>query len=439
MTAMYSPSSASKHIVRLRLVNQGVDLTRWSSFQFASNFLTPTDAWSCTVEGLYLGEKERGAIQIGEEVRAYIDDKPLAAGRIDAVEVGDTSIRISGRDKLAAVVDSVADPRTEFKDGTTLAEFLKQIFAPYGWSTDDHFEIDNAANRDAKTGGVHSINTLTKSGKVKSAKALAKIKLHLLKPHNNEGLFKFASRVAERFGLYIWCSADGEKLIVGAPDYTQEPKYQLRRNSTGTTNILPDGTVRFDGTDQASVIIADGRSGGGEFGRGKMKAYCVNPYFGFDAENITYPSVVTILRTCPDAEPVAFFTEPFPNRTVEGPPRPVFLHDEDSKTPDELRFFVKRAMSELIRRSLVCNYHVEGLGQYVDGTFVPWDVDTVVDVRDEIAGVYERMYVLGRAFEVSRSGSMKTSLELVRLYSIAVPDEKPEPAKPKVSPFGQLS
>lgn len=434
MTTPYAPSSASKHVVRLRLVNQGVDLTRWSSFQFASNFLTPTDAWSCTVEGLYLGEKERGAIQIGEEVRAYIDDKPLAAGRIDAVEVGDTSIHISGRDKLAAVVDSVADPRTEFKDGTTLAEFLKQIFAPYGWSTDDHFEIDNAANRDAKTGGVYSINTLTKSGKVKSAKALAKIKLHLLKPHNNEGLFKFASRVAERFGLYIWCSADGEKLIVGAPDYTQEPKYQLRRNNTGTTNILPDSTVRFDGTDQASVIIADGRSGGGEFGRGKLKAFCVNPYFGFDRDGFIYDDINRIINGYPDAEQVTLVTQPFERRSLTFPPRPVFLHDEDSKSMDELRFFVKRTMSELVRRSLVCNYHVVGLGQYMDGTFVPWDVDTVVDVRDEIAGVYERMYVLGRSFDVSRSGSMKTSLELVRLYSIAVPDEKPEPEKPKVNP-----
>lgn len=428
MPSPYSPAAPDKQLVRVRIMDEQVDLTRWTSYSFASNFLTPADGWSCTVGDGHLDEKQKRALRLGARVRLYVAEAPLAEGYIDEIQVDATrssgvQYTIQGRDRLGAAVDAIADPRLEFKDGVTLAEFLREVFAPFGWVADDHFTIDARANRDAKAGGVRG-TPMTKGGKKKGPKPLASFVLHRLKPHNHEGLFRFAQRVTERFGLWIWPSADGEQLIIGAPDFEQAPRYQLRRRNDGTpgavsgTNIL-SGRVQFSSADQPSIIIADGSSGGGEFGRGQIKCYCVNPYFGFDDQGFTDDQVAALLRKYPEAQPVLFVTQPFTRRAPRMPPRPMFLHDEESKTQAQLNFFVRRTMSELLRRSLTCHYTVEGHGQEVEGGFAPWDVDTVVDVQDEVGGIAERMYVLGRTFEKSRAGGTFTHLELIRLYSIA--------------------
>jgi prophage tail gpP-like protein len=433
MARPYSPTPPDTQRIRLRVMDEQVDLTRWTSYSFASNFLTPSDGWSCTVADNLLPEKQLSALRIGARVRLYVDEFPLAEGYIDSVEIeasrqSGTTYSIHGRDRLGAAVDAVADPRTQFKDGATLAEFLKQIFEPFGWVGDDSFEIDSSANRDAKNGGIRG--TTTRTGK-KGTKPLKSFVLHQLKPHNHEGLFRFASRVSERFGLWIWPSADGEKLIVSKPDFEQEPAYKLWRTRDGNTNIL-SGTVKWDGTDQPSVIVADGFSGGGEFGKGRIKSLCINPYFGYEEGGFISDDVQAVLDKYPEAKRVDFVVQPFAIRAPRMPPRPVFLHDEESKTQEQLDFFVKRTMSELLRKSLVCHYTVEGHGQTVDGVFVPWDIDRVVEVQDEPGNVNERMWILGRTFEKSRSGGTFTNLELVRLYSIASGDQEELKAKPGV-------
>lgn len=424
MPMPYSPEAPDRQQIRLRLLDAQVDLTSWVEYSFNSNFLTPTDGWSCTVADHDLPAKQREGLAPGQRVRLYMADKPLAEGFVDSVTIsvsrnGGIEYTVEGRDRLGLVVDSVADPTKEYKPGTTLAEFLRDVFQPFGWNGDD-FEIDNDANRDAKTGGIRGVPT-TKGGKKKGPRPLKSFVLHQLKPHNHEGLFGFASRVTQRFGLWIWASADGDKLIVGRPDFEQAPRYQLRRNRQGTTNVL-DGTVKFDMSDQPSIIVADGFSGGGEFGKGRMKAFCVNPYFGVDLDGTVLPDVSAVISRFPEAEQVTLTVQPYTRRTILVPPRPMFLHDDESKTPEQLANFLRREMSLLLRKSLVCHYTVEGHGQVNGGAFTPWDVDTVVDVQDEVAGVSERMYVLSRTFTKSRQGGTHTKLELVRLNSIQFGD-----------------
>lgn len=427
MSTVYTPTAPDKQQVRLRVMDEHVDLTRWTSYSFSSDFLTPCDGWSMEIGDGNLDPRERKALRVGATVRLYVENFPLAEGYIDRIEIGadrgkGVTYAIHGRDRLAPVVDSVADPRVQFKTGTTLAEFLKKLLEPYGWVNDEHFIIDNVANRDAKTGGLRGAPL----PKRKSKKGrLSQFQIYQLKPHNHEGLFRFIERTVERYGLFVRVSADGNKIIVAAPDFEQPPRYKLIRDAKGNTNIL-GGTVVFDATDQPSVIVADGFSGGGEFGRGKVKAYCVNPYFGMDEQGFISDEVMNVLREYPEAQPIIFVTQPYAQKAPRIPPRPMFIHDEESKTPEQLEFFVKRTMSELLRKSLVCHYVVEGHGQNVDGVFTPWDVDTVVEVQDEVAGVNERMYVLGRTFDKSRQGGTTTKLELIRLYSIAAGEQEPE-------------
>lgn len=424
MPKPYSPAPPDKQLVRLRVMDEHVDLTRWTSYTFASNFLTPADGWSCTIGDGSLSERERNALTPGATVRLYVDQHPLAEGYIDSVSIeadrsGGIQYTVEGRDRLALAVDAIADPQLQFKKGATLAEVLRELFTPFGWVADDHFVIDNDANRNAKTGGIRGI-PMTKGGKKKGPKPLKDFVLHQLKPHNHEGVFAFASRITQRFGLWIWCSADGDTLIVSKPDFDQEPTYQLRR-TLGDTNVL-SGSVKFDMTDQPSVLIADGFSGGGEFGKSRIKSFCVNPYFGVDEDGFVLDDITQLLKKYPDAEQVTMTVQPYKRRRIGAPIRPMFLHDDESKTQEQLNNFVRREMSLLLRKSMTAHYTVEGHGQLLNNIFIPWDLDTVVEVHDDVAGVHERMYVVGRTFEKSRQGGTHTRLELVRLNSIQFGD-----------------
>lgn len=411
----YKPSAPDSQEVSLTLRESGTKVTGWTSYEVASNFLTPADSFHFTlgVDERGLPEGVRQHLKIGVAVRLHVEGRVLIDGYVDAIEVsadrgGGWTYSVRGRDRLGQALDCVADPAFQLKEGGSLAELLKRLFAPLGWSTDEHFKLDNAANRNAKA-GVRGISI----SKGKRHKPLKGFVLHQTKPYNHESVFHFASRVAQRHGLWIWASADGETLIVSEPDFEQEPIFSLRRSFDGTGNVV-SGTVTRDMTNQPSCIIADSYSGGGEFGKGRCRVHMNNPAFEIDLD-----SAVALFEKVPSGPQLLFSATPLKKETMR-PFRPMFLHDEESKTQEQLERYVRREMSLLVRQSLAANYQVEGHGQDVGGGFVAWAPDTLVDVFDEPAGLDEAMYVLGVHFSKGRGGGgTTTSLELIRLGSIA--------------------
>lgn len=437
MPDLYEPTPPDRQNVRVRFMEAAVDIDQWVSYSFHSHLLNPTDGFSFTIAGDNLTPRQRAALVARAWVRLYVDQMPLADGFVDIIDIGadrssGTVYEIEGRSRLGLTVDAGSDPTLSFKEGATLLDVMKGIFEPFGWVQIDAFSVDNQANRNAKTGGIRGIRT-TKGGKKKGPRPLKDFVQHQLKPHNHEGAYQFASRIAERHGLRIWGSADGEQIIVAAPDYEQEPTYRLRRTLDGRGNI-EGGRVRFDGTDQASIIIADGFSHSSEFGMSPIKAYCVNPYFGVDKDGFVLDEVSYLIKKYPNAQQVVMTVQPYTMRAIGEPMRPVYLHDDESKTQEQLNNFVRREMSLLLRKSLQCSYIVEGHGQTVGGIFVPWEIDTVVDVQDDIAGLHERLYIVGRSLEKSRSGGTHTRLELIRLHSLELGEPAEDAPKPKMKP-----
>lgn len=428
MPLPYSPSPPNADEVVLRIMDEHVTMTRWTEYHFASDFLTPSDGWTFTVADHTLPEEQLGALKLGARVRLQINAVPVCDGHIDKIRIsadrkGGVRYTIEGRDRLGLAMDGVADPQTIFNDGSTLADVLVQLFTPFGWSNrDEHYVINNDANRSAKTGEIRGAKTSRKG------KPLHKFVVHQLKPYNHESVFHFASRVSQRFGLWIWPTTDGEKLVVGKPDFEQVPLFQIRRNRDGTGNVVA-GDVDYDFTDQPSMIIADSFSGGGEFGKGRNKAYCINPAFGVtDDAGAVLPELKAVLEKHPDAKEVEFLKTPiFNRRTPKVPPRILYLHDDESKTQEQLENFVRREMSLLLRKSLVAKYTLEGHGQQdANDNFVLWATDTLVDVQDEIAGVHEHMYVLGVSYEKSKKAGTVTHVHLIRLHSIEFGEPPPE-------------
>lgn len=442
MSTAYHPDQPDLQTIQIVFPDSGgVVLDRWTSYNFSSDFITPTDSFTFEL-GLDEGglpEDQKNALRFGAKIELRMDNVILATGRIDAMEVNTdrssgSRYVVRGRDLLGQTLDAVADPTFHLKEGGTLADLLKRLFEPFGWSSDDHFKIDNAANRDAKT-GIRGTPTTKPSGgsgggkkkskkkrksKAKGGKGPQPLKsfvLHQTKPYNHESVFHFASRVAQRHGLWIWCSADGQSLVVGQPDFDQEAVFELRRSIDGSGNIL-SGTVAYDMTDQPSMIIADGFSGGGEFGKGRIKSYCIGPAVGYDDNGSPVEEVAKVLEKHPGAVEVKMPTKSFLLRGKGIPFRPMFLHDDESKTQEQLDNFVLREMSLLTRKAITAHYVVEGHGQTVDDKFIAWSTDMVVHVTDDAADLDEDMYVLGVHFSKSRSGGTTTRLDLIQLNTL---------------------
>lgn len=453
MPTYYAPTPPDGQEVRLRIMDGQVDLTQWTSYDFSSDFLTPSDSFSFQLGSEGLAEKQRAGLRLGARVRIYIDSITLAEGFIDSIEISATRgagvvYNIRGRDRLGQALDTCVDPAFQLKEGGTLADLVRRLYAPLGFVADEHFVVDPSANRDARS-GIRGVPT-AKTKKAKAAasavdlrrvvpaghviiqdpnvrelpgtniKPLKSFVLHQLKPYNHESVYAFSARVAQRHGLWIRVSADGEQLILAKPDYAQEPAFILHRSRTGTGNVI-DGTVRYEMTDQPTMIIADGFSGGAEFGKSRIKAFIVNPLLGLTDEGEYTDEVKGVLEKHPRAVENTLPAAAFPFRAADIPFRPMYLHDDESKTQEQLNNFVKREMSLRYRKSLHASYTVEGHGQTVNDRFITWVPDTVVEVIDEVAELRERMYVLGTHWTKSRGGSgTTTKIDLVRLNALVL-------------------
>jgi prophage tail gpP-like protein len=414
MGADFIPSHAESEQVALTLIERPLILKNWKSYEFSSHFLTPTDGWSFTIGAEDLDDETKQALRVGVRVSLTINGAVQAHGYIDAISIsasrsGGLEYTIQGRDTLAQAVDSCADPTQSLKEGMNLEQALVSLFAPFGWGSPDRFTVTNDASRGVKTGTARGVK-YTKGGRRKPPRPTMEYLLHQLRPHSREGVFEFASRIAQRFGLWIWSTASGEQLVVSKPAFDVDPYYVLRRNRKGTTNVL-DGTVHYNIADQPTLIVADGVSGGGEFGRGRIKTI-----MGNTAVFCTDPAYLKPFEKYPDAKRLLGHNFPTLMRVPRA--RTLYLHDDESQTQENLDAYVRREMALLQRRSITADYTVEGHGQNTPDGFVPWTVDTTVDVEDEVAGFFERMYVMGRTFRKSRDGGTSTHLELIRLYTL---------------------
>jgi prophage tail gpP-like protein len=402
-----------KEQITLRLMEAGVELKNWISYKFIDHFLNPSDSWSFKIGDPLIDDTTANALVPGNSIQLSINGTVQSTGIIDSVErkatrTGGLEWNIAGRDKLGQANDSNADPTLQIKPQQTALDLLKMYLGPFGWPNDSDYVIDNADNRAVMTNQKRGIKLTKKKGRpVKS------VVLHQLKPYPKEGCFEFVARILQRQGLWVWPTADGSQIVVGTPDFEQDPICRIIRQKGGFNNIL-DGTVRFDATDQPNIIIAEGSGGGGEWGHSRLRTIMANPTTFYRGAELYAP----VFAKFKDAKYLpskhSFYTVMY-TPTV----RILYLHDDESHTQQELDNFVYREMALRTRKSLTVHYTMEGHGQLLpDGSFVPWTVDTVVDVQDDVGGVHEPMWVLSRTLNKSRGSGTTTDLEMIRLYSL---------------------
>lgn len=383
-----------------------MQFTRFISIDYKQDFLTPSDAWSFSINQDELSDIDKIAIVPRTRVELYVDAQRQTVGYIDDIKIASsrtsgTVMTISGRDWLSPAVDCHVDPKSRFKSTMTYLDVVQEVFGPFGVHV---FADDNDANRNAITGSKYGVRTK------KNGSALKSVINHELKPYPNEGAFAFASRVTQRAGLWIWPAADGQTVVVGIPQFDQDARYQLRhRLDDGTKNNVMDSSVAQSSKDQPTAIIATGFGGGGEYAKSPLKGGIINPVIeAVDVSNIVdaYPEIQFL--------PIPTATSKAITPIAEPGARPLFKYDPESHTQDELNNFLYRELSMCMRKSLQARYTIEGyrLNQQAIA------IDTIIDVDDDRSNVHSPMWVLGRTLTKDVSGGTRTTLDLIRPGSL---------------------
>jgi prophage tail gpP-like protein len=410
--ALYDQSPADLGAVSIRFPNifvaggKNLAFNRFIHYDFHQDFLTPSDSWSWSVDLDELSDVDITAITPRARVELYVDDLRQTVGFIDDIRIrsarGSGSIMtITGRDWLSPAVDGHVDPKVRLKPNMSILDVVQASFEPFGMKA---VADDNTANRNAITGAKYGVRT-TKTGRVKKS-TLA----HQLKPYPNEGAFAFASRVTQRAGLWIWPAADGETVIVGTPEYDQDPRYQLRHRLSdgGVHSNVQESDVVQSGKNQPRAIIATGFGGGGEYAKSTLKGGIFNPVIqsSDDSDVINaYPEIKFLGLPTSD---VAF--EPI----TEPGARILYLYDPESHTQSQLESFIYRELSLCMRQSLQARYTIEG--HKLNGQAVA--IDTIIDVDDDKSNLHTPLWVLGRQMTKDVGGGTRTVLDLIRRGSL---------------------
>lgn len=279
----------------------GVDISTFISFRYSQHFLSPTSRFACEVAIDSLSDDARAVLVPGSKVEIFIDNAKQFTGYIEAVDTthndrhSGNTVLIDGRDAMMPLVQSQIDPTHHYPDNTPLEKLLRDIagewFTKFDVTNDENVLVQaNLALKQKRAAGK---STKTRRRRHSSPKALKQYPLPKSKPEHNDSYYQFLSRILNRLGLWPWTSADGDTLIVGKPNFDQDPVGQLRRkfpsaaggfgvsagiNLASAPNNIIRGGVRLDSSEQPSFIVARGNIPPKQVEHTKTRVVIGNPY-----------------------------------------------------------------------------------------------------------------------------------------------------------------
>jgi prophage tail gpP-like protein len=380
----------------------------FTGYEYEEDFLTPCDGSNFSVATDQLSDEDRQALVTGARVEVIIDGNAQSISYIDDIDSkgsrsSGSSITVHCRDWMSPAVDCHIDPQTVLLPSMNLLDVLSRVFAPFGMKVVD---IDNMANRNSITGRVYGSPTSKKGKNLKS------YILHELKPYPQEGAFAFASRISERFGLWLWPGVDGQTIVCGQPDFDQPARYGLRlkKDNLDTGNVL-DWDVKISRADQPTIIFASGYGGGGEFAHSQLRGAIINPLVAVGNPQVVnqllsvYPGIVV---TTPPVSAI-LSGQGIGAQTVMAEPfaRPLYLYDSESHDASQLQAYMRRELSLRMRKSLTAEYTIEG--HTLGGQ--PICVDTIIDVDDDVSNIHCPMWIQKRHF-AKHGGSQGTTTKI---------------------------
>ncbi len=376
----------------VELERSGRQLTKLKNWSIDSAYLTSTDGFSFS--GYSQDADEFADLEL-QPVRLTVGGAQQVLGRIDITDIGDDggAVTCEGRDYLADLVECNVDPGITLKEGMSLADAIFQIAGPVGIK-----QVE--ANDDTPLRNVRS-GKFKKSTR-KKVTSVRELKMEELKPEFGLGCYDFVNRLSARFGVTVQPGDARDLLLLGSPDYEQAPLYKLIRRRDGVGNNIIKGKARRDFSSFPTFALFTGNQcRSGEASKDLSQTY-----------NIVQAAADFAPQLRKTIESACYSGRRKPGDLSDldvGQLYRLMTHrDDESRNADQLERASFRAVGERLKDTLVYTATVQG---HIDPTSgAVWSVDTIANVEDEIARVFEPVWIAQRTLNFSPEGGATTDL-----------------------------
>lgn len=315
-------------------------------------------------------------VQLGAEFACFIGDRPRMSGRVEAVSSPSsahqsTTQQLVIRTRLSDAVYSSAPQGMRLRRAT-IKEFVLATYESIGLTEAD-FDFQGDVSRNLMTG--------VNSRGQRPPPDFEKLKLEDAKVQTTETVFGAVDRHLRRHGLLHWDGPDG-RIVVAAPDDTQDPVYALRsrRRPNAQGNNICDISRSFDVTGAPTILGMFGKTGGKGFTKAKTGQVVFNPEL-----------------------------------IAAGFSRKIVIIDESLKNGAQTEHRARRELSQRSRGLERIQVTVDGLQYREGGRLLPWTPDTTVDViADQIGGALGVYYIESVVFTRNAAQGDSTQLTLVQ-------------------------
>lgn len=387
------------------LQRSGETLTNVVEWSIDSAFMVSTDAFSFT---LYDEDTDNLRGLELQPVELLVNGASQAIGRIDKTRRGHSGSRVvacTGRDFIADLVECNVDPALKLKAGDTLVAAVLMAASPAGVNVvEDDFESLMSTIRSGRKAGGGSKN----SKKSKPANEF--------KPDPGEGIYEFLNKIVSRSGATIQPGKNRNTLVIGEPNYKQQPLYRLVRTDSipnGPHNNIVSGVAERDYSSFPTFAMLSGQ-------QAKSGTKSANATFTSDMWTAMSSVGGELFKTI-DAGAVSDRWKPgkCADQVKTGSLyRLLVFRDEKSRDSKQVEAAAKRAIGDRLKETLVYQATVKG---HVDPeTGAIWSVDTMIQVDDDIADVHEPLWIAARTLRYSEGDGAMTDIECWRPASFNI-------------------
>lgn len=406
----------------MELLDSGIKISNWKSYEFSTDYTDACSGWSFELgDESYQRLQNLGyVVQNGAKIALSVNGSIQATGYVDQIHIkssrsGGTSMTITGRDALSPACDTCVNPNpvSMFQKLSTLGDLIRKVFEPFGFKA---ILVDDTLNRKKLATSVQQRSQINSAPSV-AAKVTAGATVDQpinakFKPHNGEGCYEFAERIAKRFGFHITCSSDGTNLFATSPDFDSAPFYSLihKTGKDGAGNNVISSDVTYDWHQQPSAIIAEGHGGGGHFNKKIARVLMVNELLSESDDQV--PLIKKLKSDFPSAKVLERrpqVKKPPQVKTVTKFAKPLYLYDDESKELKHLINYTRRIMAEHQSKFLTAHYTVNR--HSYKGNI--WSINTSVEVKDDVSGINQTLWIKARKFVKDRSGGTRTELTCI--------------------------
>jgi prophage tail gpP-like protein len=363
----------------ISVIVDGVQIRDWETYEITTDMTSPVDHFTMrmpfkrAVWDLCRGDRP---------IKVLIDDVVILTGFIDErlVPEDDEVVEIVGRDRAGRLVDESA-PSINFS-GLTMKALIERISAP--WFTKVTFS--NVRNRNVVRGRGRKAKAGAEPLKLFTQKRIG------TRIEPGQTRWQVIETLCAQAGVLAWSAGDGSELVIGQPNYDQEPQYRFfmpaaDSRRTHQSTVLGMG-VRERTADSYSRVIVVGSGTGTDVNYGRTVA----SRYGEAKNN----------PATPEGDGDAF----------SAPKRLIVMRSVASI--DEANELAEREMARRDAHAHGVTVRCAGHGQVVAGAFTTiFAPDTIASVEDERTGVKGAHLITACTYRSSRRGE-ETLMQLVQ-------------------------